>query len=61
MNHNNPEDAEVVAVLSREKLWRQYFVEVHCTSYGKDFRAILMRATPEEAAEIKPGYRFKND
>jgi hypothetical protein len=60
MNHNHPEDAEVVTVLSREKLWSQYFVEVLCTSYGKGFRTNLMRATSQEAAEIKPGYRFKN-
>jgi hypothetical protein len=47
-------------VLSREKLWGRYFVEVFCSSYGKDFCATLMRDTSEAAAEIKPGYRFAN-
>lgn len=61
MNHSCLENTEIVSVLSREKLWDRYFVEARCTSYGKDFTDTFMRATPEEAAQIKPGHRLKRN
>jgi hypothetical protein len=59
MNHHQPEDAEVLQVISRQRLYGKWFVEVHYTSYGKNDTTDLMVSTTEEALNIRPGYKFK--